>query len=114
MRGYRRKLDLAEAEYARYPSHSTLDRMTYLRAIVEISGETLTADQINTLVWIAAGSGRRLREVTNLRRRDLTCVEKKSGALVEHARVRGEPWIFVSDAGRFLLRELSKAGSRPW
>lgn len=109
MRGYKRKLDLAEAEYAQYPSQSTLDRVTYLRAIVEMPGDQLTVDQADTLEWIAAGNGRRLREVTDLRKRDLTCVEKKRAALVEHVRVRGEPWIFVSDQGRFLLRELTKA-----
>ena len=108
MKGFKRKLDLAEAEYVQYPSQSTLDRVTYLRAIVEMPGEPLTADQVNTLMWIAASGRRRLREVTNLRKRDLTCIEKKRGALVEHARVRGEHWIFVSDQGRFLLRELAK------
>ena len=108
MKGYKRKLDLAEADYAQYPSQSTLDRVTYLRAIVEMPGEPLTADQFNTLAWVAASNGRRRREVTGLHKRDLTCIEKKRGALIEHVRVRGESWIFVSDQGRFLLHELTK------
>lgn len=111
MKGYKRKLDLAEVAYTQYPSQSTLDRVTYLRAIVEMPGEPLTVDQFKTLAWIAAGNGRRLREVTGLHKRDLTCIEKKRGALVEHARIRGERWIFVSDQGRFLLRELTKEAS---
>ncbi len=111
MKGYKRKLDLAEAEYAQYPSQSTLDRVTYLRGIVEMPGDRLTADQANTLEWIAASHGRRLREITGLRKRDLTCIEKKRGVLVERVRVRGESWIFVSDMGRFLLREAAKEAS---
>jgi hypothetical protein len=105
VRGYQQKLSRAEAEYARYPSQSTLDRVTYLRAIVDLPGSPLTVDQAKTLAWIAAGPGRRLHEVTSLRKRDLTCIKKKRGALVEYARVKGERWVFTSDLGRFLLRE---------
>lgn len=115
MKGFKRQLVSAEAEYAQYPSQSTKDRVIYLRAIVDLPGEVLTADQVNTLKWISANGGRRLRDVTGLHKRDLTCIEKKRGALVEHVRVRGEHWIFVSDQGRFLLRELTKelSGSHP-
>jgi hypothetical protein len=111
VKGYKRKLVQAEAEYAQYPSQSTLDRVTYLRGIVEMPGEPLTVDQYKTLQWIAASHGRRLREVTGLRKRDLTCIEKRRGALVEHVRVRGESWVFVSDLGRFLLRDIEKAAA---
>ena len=105
MKGFQRKLDRAEAEHAEYPSQSMLDRVTYLRGIVELPGSPLTADQAKTLAWIAESRGRRLREVTGLRKRDLTCIEKQRAALVEHVRVRGETWVFISDLGRFLLRE---------
>ncbi len=108
MKGFKQQLARAEAEHAQYPSQSTKDRVTYLRAIVDLPGASLTADQVNTLKWISASSGRHLREITGLHKRDLTCIEKKRGALVEHVRVRGESWIFVSDQGRFLLRELTK------
>jgi len=107
MKGYKRKLDRAEAEYAQHPSQSTLDRVTYLRALVDLPGEALTHDQFKTLQWIAGG--KRLREVKNLHKRDLTCIEKQRGALVERVRVRGEAWVFVSDVGRFLLRDIEKA-----
>lgn len=106
MKGYQRKLERAEAEHAEYPSQSTLDRVTYLRGIVALPGSPLTADQFNTLAWIAETCGRRVREVTGLRKRDLTCIEKQRAALVQHVRVRGETWVFVSDLGRFLLREM--------
>jgi len=108
VKGYKCKLDLAEAEYTQYPSQSTFDRVTYLRAIVDLPGDRLTVDQANTLEWIAAGNGRRHHEVKGLHKRDLTCIEKKRGALVERARIRGESWIFVSDLGRFLLRDAAK------
>lgn len=108
MKGYKRQLDRAEAEHAQYPSQSTRDRVTYLRGIVKLPGSPLTADQFKTLSWIAENNGRRLHEVTGLRRRDLTCIEKERGALVEHERIRGERWIFVSDLGRFLLHEVRK------
>jgi len=103
VKGYAQKLARAEAEHAEYPSQSTHDRVTYLRGLVDLPGERLTVDQGKTLEWI--GTGRRLREVSGLHKRDLTCIEKKRGALIERARVRGEAWIFVSDLGRFLLRE---------
>ena len=106
MKGYKRKLDLAEAEYAEYPSQSTRDRVTYLRAIVDLPGSSLTIDQIKTLQWIAGG--KRQREIKDLHKRDLTCLQKKRGALIEHARLRGESWVFVSDLGRFLLRDATK------
>ncbi len=109
MKGYRLKLAAAEAEHAQYPSQSTLDRVTYLRGVVDLPGSPLTADQVNTLAWIAESHGRRLREVTGLRKRDLTCIEKQRSAIVEHVRVRGDRWIFVSDLGRFLLRDAARA-----
>jgi len=107
MKGYQQKLARAEAELAQYPSQSMLDRVTYLRAIVDLPGSyLLTGDQALTLEWITKGPsrGRRLREITGLHKRDLTCIEKKRGALVEHARIHGEPWIFVSDLGNFVLK----------
>lgn len=107
MRGFQRKLERAEAEYAQFPSQSTRDCLTYLRAIVELPGDRLTADQASTLAWLAEG-GRPLREVQGLRKRDLTCIEKKRGSLIERVRVRGIPWVFVSDLGRFLLRDAAK------
>jgi hypothetical protein len=103
VKGYKLQLKRALVELAAFPSQSLLDRCTYLRALVELPGSyILTADQAYTLEWI--GSGRRLREVTHNRRRDLTCVEKRRGALVEHANIRGERWVFCSDLGRFYLR----------
>jgi hypothetical protein len=109
VKGFQHKLNRAEAEYAQHPSQSTLDRVTYLRGIVALPGSPLTADQFKTLEWIAETCGRRLREVTGLRKRDLTCIKKQRSALVQHVRVRGETWIFVSDLGRFLLREMRAA-----
>lgn len=108
MKGFQRKLDRAEAEYMQYPSQSTLDRVTYLCGIVDLPGSPLTADQVKTLAWIAETHGRRLREINGLHKRDLTCIEKQRGALVEHTRVRGEIRVFVSDIGRFFLRELER------
>lgn len=102
MQGFKHKLTLAERELAAFPSQLQLDRVTYLRALVELPGSyVVTADQAYTLEWI--GKGRRMREITHHHKRDLTCIEKKRGALVEHARIRGEHWVFLSDLGRFYM-----------
>lgn len=106
MQGYKLQLKRAEAELVTYPSQSLLDRVTYLRALVELPGSWLTGDQGYTLEWISQSpnGGRRMREITHNHKRDLTCIEKKRGALVEHARIRGEHWVFLSDLGRFYVR----------
>lgn len=104
MKGYQKELARAEAEYAEYPSQSLRDRVTYLRALIDLPGSyVLTVNQAATLEWL--GAGRPLREVTGTRKRDLTCIEKKRGALVEHATIRGTRWVFVSDLGRFYLQK---------
>jgi hypothetical protein len=104
------KLKRAEAELAKFPSQSLLDRATYLRALADLprwTGSSLTAKQWATLAWLHnEGHGRQKSEVTHDRKLDLTRVHLKGrGPFVEHARVGNEPWVFLSDLGCFALQD---------
>ena len=105
-----KQLKRAEAEFAKFPSQALLDRVTYLRALADLpswTGSSLTAKQWATLAWLHnEGRGRQKSEVTHGRKLDLTRVHQKGrGPFVEHAEVGNEPWVFLSDLGRFALQD---------